>query len=92
MKKKIFTMLFAVSLISFGASAQTIQQNIDKAAKDRNNAERAAKADVFIQKRTIYDSTQTQLSTTKVVSKNPEVKKVKYKKHKYKKKNRSSSK
>ena len=64
MKKKIFTMLFAVSLISFGASAQTIQENIDKAAKDKSNADRAAKADVLIQKKTISNSTTSTTTTS----------------------------
>lgn len=93
MKKKIFTLLFAAGLISFSASSQTIKENIDKAAKDKSNADRAAKADVLIHKKIIYDSTtQTKITPTKVVTKTPEIHKVKSKKHKYKKKSKASSK
>ncbi len=93
MKKKIFTFLFIAGFISFSASSQTIKENIDKAAKDKNNADRAAKADVLIHKRIIYDSTsQTKITPNKVVTKTPEINKIKSKKHKCKKKFSSSSK
>lgn len=93
MKKKIFTLIFSACFISFTASSQTIKENIDKAAKDKSNADRAAKADVLIHKKTIYDSTtQIKITPTKVVTKTPETDKVKSKKHKYKKKSSTSSK
>ena len=91
MKKKIFTLLVAVTMVSFSASSQTIKDNIDKAAKDKSTMDRAAKADVLIHKKTISDSTQTKIAQVKVVSKTPE-EKVKYKRHKYKKKAKPSTK
>jgi hypothetical protein len=92
MKKKILTLLFAAGLVSLSASSQTIKQNIDKQAKDKNTMDRSAKADVLIQKKTIYDSSKTKSTSAKVISQTTAVKKIKYNKHKYKKKARSSSK
>lgn len=89
MKKKIFTLLFAVSIISISATSQTIKGNIDKAAKDKSNADRAAKADVLIQKKTVYDSALSKTNSVKVVSKTPTVNKVKHKKHKYRRKQKN---
>jgi hypothetical protein len=56
MKKKIN--LFALStFLSMASLAQTVQQNIDKAAKDPSTKENAAKADVRLHdKKTIADS------------------------------------
>ena len=92
MKKKILTLLVVGILVSISASSQTIKDNIDKAAKDKSNADRAAKADVLIHKKTIHDSTQIKVTPVKVVSKTQPVNKVKYKKYKYKKKAKTSSK
>ncbi len=93
MKKRIFIFLYAFIMISLSASSQSIKENIDKAAKDKSNAERAAKADVLIQKKIIYDSaTQIKITPTKVVTKTPAVTKAKYKKRKYKRKSKTSSK
>ena len=91
MKQKIFTLLFAASMITISASSQTIKDNIGKLAKDKNTQDRAAKADVLIQKKIISDSTQTKITSVKVVSKSPAVKQ-KYKKSKYKKKTKKDSK
>ena len=93
MKKKIFTLLVVGILVSISASSQTIKDNIDKAAKDRSNADRAAKADVLIHKKTIHDSTQIKVTPVKVVSKTPAapiLNKTKFKKHTYKKKRKTS--
>ncbi len=92
MKKKIFTLLFAAGLISFSASSQTIKDNIDKAAKDKSNADRAAKADVLIHEKIIFDSAEVKITPVKVVTKTPAVNKVKSKKYKYKKKRKTTSK
>jgi hypothetical protein len=71
MKKKFFTLLLITSImILSNAKSQTIQENIEKAAKDKSNVERAAKADVLIHKKVIYDdSTQTKTTSPKVVVK-----------------------
>jgi hypothetical protein len=90
MKNKIFTLLALVIMISISASSQTVKDNIDKLHKDKNTADRAAKADVLIHKKIIYDSTQTNIASSKVVSKKPVATKTKYKKHKYKKKTKVS--
>jgi len=90
MKKKIFTLLALVIMISISASSQTVKDNIDKLHKDKNTADRAAKADVLMHKKTIYDSTQTSIASSKVVSKKSGVTKTKYKKHNCKKKNKVS--
>ena len=92
MKKKIFTLLVSGIMISINASSQTIKENIDKQAKDKANKDRAAKADVLIHKKIIYDSTQIKITPVKVVSKTWPVSKVNYKNHKYKKKTKTSSK
>ncbi len=87
MKKKFFTLLLITSImILSNAKSQTIQENIEKAAKDKSNVERAAKADVLIHKKVIYDdSTQIKITPPKVVVKSsPAVNKTKYKKRKYK--------
>ena len=91
MKKKLFTLLFAVTIVTINASSQTVRDNIDKLAKDKSTKDRAAKADVLIQKKTIYDSTQTKTAPAKVISKTPTVKQ-KYKRSKYKKKTKKDSK
>lgn len=77
-------------MLSISTSAQTIRDNIDKAINDKKAKENSAKADVLIQKKTIADSTTTKNTKAKVGSKTPEVNKVKYKKHKYKKKRKTS--
>jgi hypothetical protein len=95
MKTKFITLLFAGSLISFSISAQTIKENIDKAAKDKNTMDRSAKADVLIHKKIITDKTPTTITPIKVVSETPAktpVSKTKPKKSKYKSKRKKSSK
>ena len=90
MKNKIFTLLALAIMVTISASSQTVKENIDKLAKDKNTADRAAKADVLIHKKTIYDSTQTKTASGKVVSKTPAGTKTKYKNYKYKKKKKVS--
>jgi tryptophanyl-tRNA synthetase len=89
MKKKILSLLFAATMITLSASSQTIKDNIDKLAKDKNTKERAAKADVFIQKKNILDSTEIKTAPQKVIVKTPAVKQ-KYKASKYKKKTKKN--
>jgi len=93
MKKKLFTLLFAVTIVTINASSQTVRDNIDKLAKDKSTKDRAAKADVLIQKKTIFDATQIKVTPVKVVSKTPAapiLNKTKFKKHTYKKKRKTS--
>ena len=90
MKKKIFTIMI-VSLASLNGFSQTIKENIDKAAKDKSNADRAAKADVLIHKKVITDeSTKVSVAPVKVVSKSAVQTKRKYKVTKKKKKLKTS--
>lgn len=91
MKRKIFTLLFAATMITISASSQTIKENVDKLAKDKNTQDRAAKADVLIHKKIISDSTQIKTTPVKAVSKTSAIK-IKYSKHKYKKKSKPASK
>ncbi len=92
MKKKIYTLLALCIMITISASSQTVKDNIDKLHKDKNTADRAAKADVLIHKKIIYDSTQTKTVSGKVVSNTSGVTKTKYKSYKYKKKKKNISK
>lgn len=71
MKKAILFILPLLSLGSLDASAQKIQDKIDKAARDPKTAENAAKADVYIHKknRSIMDSTQQAAQKTSAVTK-----------------------
>lgn len=95
MKTKVITLVLALSLFSIGVSAQTIKENIDKAAKDKNTMDRSAKADVLMQKKIITEPSQTTITPVKVVTKTATVTKatkVKATKKKYKVKRRSSSK
>ena len=78
MKKKIFTLLFAVTMVTISTSSQTIKDNINKAHNDKDAKEKSAKADVLILKKTISDSTQIKTAPVKVVAKTPATK-VKYK-------------
>ena len=82
--------MFCAAIISAGASAQTIKQNIDKAIKDKNVKENSAKADVVIQKKVITDTTLTKTSPTKAVSKTNSASK--HNKGKYKVKHSAASK
>jgi hypothetical protein len=95
MKKKIFTLLTLGIMISISASSQTVKDNIDKLHKDKNTADRAAKADVLIHKKSVYDSTTIKpslatASSSKVATKKILVTKTKIKKHKYKTKKKAS--
>ncbi|MDQ6757582.1 MAG: hypothetical protein M3004_11670 [Bacteroidota bacterium] len=89
MKKKLLLSFFTITLISCSSFAQTIKDNIDKAAKDKNTMDRAAKADVLIQKKIIADSVA--IDGIKKVERVNKVCKVKYNKHKYKRKKKHSS-
>ena len=55
---KKFILLTLVTSLSAGAFAQSVKQNIDKAASNPTTKENAAKADVYIHdKKVISDST-----------------------------------
>lgn len=60
MNKALLLILPLLSLGSLNASAQKVQDKLDKVIKDPKTAENAAKADVYIHKknRTIMDSAQ----------------------------------
>lgn len=93
MKKKIFTLLITVTMVSLSASSQTVKDNIDKAINDKDAKEKSAKADVLIHKKVISDSTQIKITPVKVVSKTQAVtavNKTKYSKHTYKRKRKKS--
>lgn len=90
MNKKTFTFLITALMISMSASSQTIRDNIEKAINDKDAKERSAKADVIIHKKIITDSTVRKGAPTKVASKTPS--KIKHKKHKYKRKYKTSTK
>lgn len=86
MKKKIFTLLLSVIMISAGTTAQTIKDKIGKAINDKNAKDNSAKADVYIIKKIISDTTQSKAQTkavpVKTVIKTPGISKVKHKKRK----------
>lgn len=58
MNKTILLLLTVFTLGTLNASAQKIQEQVDKAAKDPKRTENAAKADVYIHKKRIADSIQ----------------------------------
>jgi len=91
MKKKIISLLAIAIMVSYSVTSQTVKDNVDKLAKDKNTAERAAKADVLMHKKIIFDSTQNSTTPSSVLSKSTVAKKEKYKKHKHKMKTKKSS-
>lgn len=69
MNKKILLLAFITSL-SMASFAQTINKNIDKAAKDPATKENAAKADVRLHdKKIITDSSSVQPQKTAAIDK-----------------------
>jgi archaellum component FlaG (FlaF/FlaG flagellin family) len=100
MKKKLFIPLFIINLFCGAAFAQTIKDKVNRAAKDSSRAANAAKADVYVQKKTIADPNQIKITAVTAGKKNAAenkrkvtgANKVKYKRHKFKSKKRSSSK
>lgn len=84
MNNKIFPLIIAGTIISAQGFSQTVKENIDKAAKDKSTADRAAKADVLVQKKTasIYNAdSQSASSVSSNVSASQSHVKVKRKKH-----------
>ena len=92
MKKKLFTLLINGLMISITASSQTIKENIDKLAKDKETKDRAAKADVLIHKKVISDTVAPKINPDRTVIKTPGSNVVKHKKHKHKVKFKKPSK
>ena len=67
--KKTATFLFIFSVISLSSFSQVVKEKLDKEHNAANKAN-AAKADVIIQKKMIFDSTAVQTTgTTKIISK-----------------------
>ncbi len=62
MSHKKNTLLFLLSFIAMTSFGQTVQEKIDKAAKDPKTEENAAKADVYLHRHNIGADT---LKTTK---------------------------
>ena len=63
MKSIIIVSIF--SALAANVFSQTIKQNIDKQLKDKTTMDKAAKADVLIQKKTVTDSTINQKQVLK---------------------------
>ena len=57
MQKKMVTLIFAIILLSTNLFSQTTNEKINKQIRDPKNAENSAKADVYVQKKMLYDST-----------------------------------
>jgi hypothetical protein len=69
MNKKIFLLAIVTSL-SMASFAQTINENIDKAAKNPSTKENAAKADVRLHdKKIITDSSSIKFQKTSAIDK-----------------------
>jgi hypothetical protein len=92
MKKKLFTLLITGFMISITASSQTIKENIDRLAKDKETKDRAAKADVLIHKKTISVPSSTKVDSTNTVVKTSRLNIVKHKNRKHKVKIKKSPK
>lgn len=66
MKKQL--LFLSIVLLSTASFAQDVKKKIDAQAKDPKTKENAAKADVFVQKKTIMDSSvDYKTSNTKAV-------------------------
>lgn len=78
--KKTATFLVIFSLISLSSFSQVVKDKLDKEHNAANKAN-AAKADVIIQKKKLFDSSTTQtIGTNKIVSKKTPIHKKKKKK------------
>jgi biopolymer transport protein ExbD len=68
---KKFTLLLMVAFsVGLTSQAQSMQEKLDKQAKDPKTAENAAKADVYVSKdKSIFDSTSSVQAAEKRVSK-----------------------
>jgi len=73
MKKKVVTLIFAVTLITTSLFSQTVKQKIDKQIKDPKTAENSAKADVYIQKKMIRDSGLVKKNNQPLLSKREDI-------------------
>lgn len=69
--KKQLLFLTTIIMISSIAFAQDVRKKIDAQAKDPKTKENAAKADVFVQKKTIMDSTVNCTSSSTASERNP---------------------
>ena len=56
MKKKAVTLIFTITLVTTSLFSQTVKEKIETQIKDPKNAENCGKADVYIQKKILYDS------------------------------------
>ena len=57
MKRKVTTLIFAITLSVTSLFSQTVREKIDKQITDPKTAENSGKADVYIQKKKLSDST-----------------------------------
>ena len=73
MKKKVVTLLLAVTLLTTSLFSQTVKANIDKQIKDPKTAENSAKADVYIQKKMIRDSGLIKKNNQPLLSKREDI-------------------
>lgn len=67
MKTKFFTIAFSVCLLSLNSISQTVRDKIEKQAKDPITKENAAKADVYVQKKIIFDTVTLKKKGTVIV-------------------------
>ena len=91
MNKKFFLLFLLAGFTTLNSFSQTIKDKINTQAQDKNLKTNAAKADVFIHEKSIFNSSSTTIDTANITTDNA-VKKIKYNKHKFKKKYKKTSK
>ena len=69
MKKKAVFLIFVFTSVAASSFSQTVKEKIDKQIRDPKTTENSGKADVYIQKKTIYDSVAIQTKDQPLVSK-----------------------
>ena len=69
MKQKAVVLIFAFTLVAATSFCQTVKEKIETQIKDPKNAENSGKADVYIQKKILYDSVVIQTNDQSVTSK-----------------------
>jgi hypothetical protein len=69
MKQKAVVLIFVFTLITATSFSQTVKEKIEKQIKDPKNAENSGKADIYIQKKIIYDPVVIQTKDQSVISK-----------------------
>ena len=69
MKKKVATLIFAITFLSASAFSQIVNEKIDKQIKDPKTPENSGKADVYIQKKRLTDSEENKEHDQQLLSK-----------------------